>query len=134
MRLHFLISSWTNMFLFCIDSEIIIKSHIWVTEMRSSVCIWMTLDVSIHCIFSMCCWFLKHFHVFHSHFHSIFTLGPLLYHFENLGNELSIELSYEDIKNVILQYGFHIEVRRCCSLQWVVLVSTRQTPLNKPLC
>ncbi|KAM9262012.1 carnosine N-methyltransferase [Morus bassanus] len=40
------------------------------------------------------------------------NLGPLLYHFENLGNELSIELSYEDIKNVILQYGFHIEVEK----------------------
>uniref|UniRef100_A0A8B9SV23 Carnosine N-methyltransferase n=1 Tax=Anas platyrhynchos TaxID=8839 RepID=A0A8B9SV23_ANAPL len=40
------------------------------------------------------------------------NVGPLLYHFENLANELSIELSYEDIKNVILQYGFHIEVRR----------------------
>ncbi|XP_074992321.1 carnosine N-methyltransferase isoform X2 [Calonectris borealis] len=38
--------------------------------------------------------------------------SPLLYHFENLGNELSIELSYEDIKNVILQYGFHIEVEK----------------------
>ncbi|NXJ82916.1 CARME methyltransferase, partial [Trogon melanurus] len=37
---------------------------------------------------------------------------PLLYHFENLGNELSIELSYEDIKNVILQYGFHMEVEK----------------------
>ncbi|NXT33257.1 CARME methyltransferase, partial [Pelecanoides urinatrix] len=37
---------------------------------------------------------------------------PLLYHFENLGNELSVELSYEDIKNVILQYGFHIEVEK----------------------
>ncbi|KAL8203279.1 UNVERIFIED_CONTAM: Carnosine N-methyltransferase [Gekko kuhli] len=38
------------------------------------------------------------------------NLGPLLYHFENLANELSIELSYEDIKNVMLQYGFHIEM------------------------
>ncbi|KAM9509916.1 carnosine N-methyltransferase [Guaruba guarouba] len=38
------------------------------------------------------------------------NLGPLLYHFENLGNELSIELSYEDIRTVILKYGFHIEV------------------------
>uniref|UniRef100_A0A6J0TBD3 carnosine N-methyltransferase n=1 Tax=Pogona vitticeps TaxID=103695 RepID=A0A6J0TBD3_9SAUR len=38
------------------------------------------------------------------------NLGPLLYHFENLANELSIELSYEDIKNVMLQYGFRIEV------------------------
>nr|XP_032642920.1 carnosine N-methyltransferase-like isoform X3 [Chelonoidis abingdonii] len=42
------------------------------------------------------------------------NLGPLLYHFENLANELSIELSYEDIKNVILQYGFHLEVRIDC--------------------
>ncbi|KAM6363037.1 carnosine N-methyltransferase [Pluvialis apricaria] len=40
------------------------------------------------------------------------NVGPLLYHFENLGNELSIELSYEDIKNVILQYGFHMEVEK----------------------
>ncbi|XP_032297372.1 carnosine N-methyltransferase isoform X1 [Coturnix japonica] len=40
------------------------------------------------------------------------NVGPLLYHFENLANELSIELSYEDIKNVILQYGFHIEVEK----------------------
>ncbi|GAB1302263.1 Carnosine N-methyltransferase [Apodemus speciosus] len=37
------------------------------------------------------------------------NLGPLLYHFENLANELSIELSYEDIKNVVLQYGFQLE-------------------------
>ncbi|KAM4709446.1 carnosine N-methyltransferase [Discoglossus pictus] len=40
------------------------------------------------------------------------NLGPLLYHFENLANELSIELSYEDIKRVMLHYGFHIEVER----------------------
>ncbi|MGH0179511.1 UNVERIFIED_CONTAM: hypothetical protein FKN15_008786 [Acipenser sinensis] len=38
--------------------------------------------------------------------------GPLLYHFENMANELSIELSYEDIKAVILKYGFQIEVER----------------------
>ncbi|XP_066567242.1 carnosine N-methyltransferase isoform X1 [Amia ocellicauda] len=40
------------------------------------------------------------------------NLGPLLYHFENMANELSIELSYEDIKAVILKYGFLIEVER----------------------
>ncbi|XP_037061124.1 carnosine N-methyltransferase isoform X2 [Peromyscus leucopus] len=40
------------------------------------------------------------------------NLGPLLYHFENLANELSIELSYEDIKNVVLQYGFQLEVEK----------------------
>ncbi|XP_075454488.1 carnosine N-methyltransferase isoform X2 [Ascaphus truei] len=37
------------------------------------------------------------------------NLGPLLYHFENLANEISIELSYEDIKTVMLQCGFHLE-------------------------
>ncbi|KAM9330709.1 carnosine N-methyltransferase [Gastrophryne carolinensis] len=40
------------------------------------------------------------------------NLGPLLYHFENMANELSIELSYEDIKNVALQHGFHFETER----------------------
>ncbi|KAG8455258.1 hypothetical protein GDO86_001454 [Hymenochirus boettgeri] len=45
------------------------------------------------------------------------NLGPLLYHFENLANELSIELSYEDIRNVMLQYGFHIEVEKNLFLQ-----------------
>ncbi|XP_077105145.1 carnosine N-methyltransferase [Ranitomeya variabilis] len=40
------------------------------------------------------------------------NLGPLLYHFENLANELSIEVSYEDLKNVIIQLGFHFEVER----------------------
>ncbi|XP_023658956.1 carnosine N-methyltransferase [Paramormyrops kingsleyae] len=40
------------------------------------------------------------------------NLGPLLYHFENMANELSIELSYEDVKAAILKYGFQIEVER----------------------
>ncbi|XP_018615531.1 carnosine N-methyltransferase isoform X1 [Scleropages formosus] len=40
------------------------------------------------------------------------NLGPLLYHFENMANELSIELSYEDVKAAILQYGFQMEVER----------------------
>lgn len=35
-----------------------------------------------------------------------------MYHFENLANELSIEVSYEDLKNVIIQLGFLIEVER----------------------
>nr|XP_033782681.1 carnosine N-methyltransferase isoform X2 [Geotrypetes seraphini] len=43
-------------------------------------------------------------------FQEIYTeRSPLLYHFENLANEISIELSYEDIKNVVLQYGFCFE-------------------------
>ncbi|XP_073490321.1 carnosine N-methyltransferase isoform X1 [Aquarana catesbeiana] len=40
------------------------------------------------------------------------NLGPLLYHYENMANELSIELSYEDIKNVMLQHGFHFETEK----------------------
>jgi len=34
------------------------------------------------------------------------NLGPLLYHFADMPNESSIELSYEDLKKVILQFGF----------------------------
>lgn len=41
-----------------------------------------------------------------------FPLGPLLYHFENIANELSIELSYEDVRVAILKYGFHLEVKQ----------------------
>uniref|UniRef100_A0AAZ3S6V1 carnosine N-methyltransferase n=1 Tax=Oncorhynchus tshawytscha TaxID=74940 RepID=A0AAZ3S6V1_ONCTS len=41
-----------------------------------------------------------------------FPLGPLLYHFENMANELSIELSYEDVRVAILKYGFHLEVKQ----------------------
>lgn len=40
------------------------------------------------------------------------NLGPLLYHFENMANEVSIELSYEDIRSAIIKYGFHMEVER----------------------
>ncbi|KAM6965338.1 carnosine N-methyltransferase [Aplochiton taeniatus] len=40
------------------------------------------------------------------------NLGPLLYHFENMANELSIELSYEDIRAAIMKYGFQLEVER----------------------
>ncbi|XP_055055052.1 carnosine N-methyltransferase [Misgurnus anguillicaudatus] len=40
------------------------------------------------------------------------NLGPLLYHFENMANELSIELSYEDIKAAILKYGFVLELEK----------------------
>ncbi|XP_026996495.1 carnosine N-methyltransferase isoform X2 [Tachysurus fulvidraco] len=40
------------------------------------------------------------------------NLGPLLYHFENMANELSIELSYEEIKEVMLKCGFQLEMER----------------------
>ncbi|XP_008293928.1 carnosine N-methyltransferase [Stegastes partitus] len=40
------------------------------------------------------------------------NLGPLLYHFENIANEFSVELSYEDIRAAMVKLGFHIEVER----------------------
>ncbi|XP_072289421.1 carnosine N-methyltransferase [Eucyclogobius newberryi] len=40
------------------------------------------------------------------------NLGPLLYHFENMANELSVELSYEDIRTAIVKFGFQIEVEK----------------------
>ncbi|MCJ8746711.1 hypothetical protein PDJAM_G00144830 [Pangasius djambal] len=40
------------------------------------------------------------------------NLGPLLYHFENMANELSIELSYEEIKDAVVKCGFQPEVER----------------------
>ncbi|XP_028270120.1 carnosine N-methyltransferase isoform X2 [Parambassis ranga] len=40
------------------------------------------------------------------------NLGPLLYHYENIANELSIELSYEDIRTAMVKFGFRIEVER----------------------
>ncbi|KAK3599760.1 hypothetical protein CHS0354_037241 [Potamilus streckersoni] len=35
--------------------------------------------------------------------------GPLLYHYADIPNEMSIELSYEDVKNIIKQAGFVYE-------------------------
>ncbi|MED6285978.1 Carnosine N-methyltransferase [Characodon lateralis] len=40
------------------------------------------------------------------------NLGPLLYHFESIANELSIELSYEDIRTAMIKYGFLFEVEK----------------------
>ncbi|XP_034398162.1 carnosine N-methyltransferase [Cyclopterus lumpus] len=40
------------------------------------------------------------------------NLGPLLYHFENMADELSVELSYEDIRTAIVNVGFRIEVEK----------------------
>lgn len=39
------------------------------------------------------------------------NFGPLLYHFEDIPNEASFELSYADLRSVILSFGFQIEVR-----------------------
>ncbi|XP_077572234.1 carnosine N-methyltransferase isoform X1 [Stigmatopora nigra] len=38
------------------------------------------------------------------------NLGPLLYHFENMANEFSVELSYEDIRAAMVKIGFHFVV------------------------
>ena len=38
------------------------------------------------------------------------NLGPLLYHYTDIKGESSIELSYQDLKGVILQIGFIMEV------------------------
>ncbi|KAF5890125.1 carnosine N-methyltransferase-like [Clarias magur] len=40
------------------------------------------------------------------------NLGPLLYHFENMANELSIELTYEEMKEAIIKCGFVLEMER----------------------
>lgn len=48
-------------------------------------------------------------HLISMHISHVFS-GPLLYHFENMANELSVELSYEDIRTVMVKFGFCIEV------------------------
>lgn len=42
--------------------------------------------------------------------------GPLLYHYENMANELSVELCYEDIKAAMIKFGFYIEVSNAFSI------------------
>ena len=37
------------------------------------------------------------------------NFGPLLYHFTGIQNEISIELSWEDIRKIILKYNFEIK-------------------------
>ena len=41
---------------------------------------------------------------------NLFYQGPLLYHFEDIPNEYSFELSYEDLRSIIQSCGFQIEV------------------------
>ncbi|KAL4216827.1 hypothetical protein ACF0H5_024548 [Mactra antiquata] len=46
------------------------------------------------------------------------NLGPLLYHYADMPNEMSIELSYEEVKSVIEQTGFIYEkeeMKRKCN-------------------
>ena len=37
------------------------------------------------------------------------NIGPLLYHFHDIQNEVSIELSWEEVKKIILKFGFEIK-------------------------
>jgi len=39
------------------------------------------------------------------------NIGPLLYHYENMPGEISIELSLEQVKDVIVKIGFDFQVR-----------------------
>lgn len=38
------------------------------------------------------------------------NFGPLLYHWAEMSGEFSIELSYETVKKIILDFGFQFEV------------------------
>ena len=40
-----------------------------------------------------------------------FPLGPLLYHFADMPTEMSIELSWADLRDTILKFGFQMLVR-----------------------
>ena len=37
------------------------------------------------------------------------NVGPLLYHFHDIQNEVSIELSWEELKKIIIKFGFEIK-------------------------
>ena len=37
--------------------------------------------------------------------------GPLLYHYEDMGTEASLELTYAELRSVIQAVGFELEVR-----------------------
>jgi carnosine N-methyltransferase len=37
------------------------------------------------------------------------NIGPLLYHYTEMENEISIELSWDEIKKIIIGYGFEIK-------------------------
>lgn len=38
------------------------------------------------------------------------NFGPLLYHYEEMPNEFSIELSYDEFRTVVLKMGFELKV------------------------
>jgi carnosine N-methyltransferase len=40
------------------------------------------------------------------------NIGPLLYHFHDIQNEVSIELSWEEVRKIILKFGFEIKFEK----------------------
>ncbi|KAJ3192735.1 hypothetical protein HK101_006029 [Irineochytrium annulatum] len=42
------------------------------------------------------------------------NLGPLLYHFEGMKTEISIDLSLDEVKDVAKKFGFVFEIERVC--------------------
>ena len=57
------------------------------------------------------------FHLFYEAFGLLYIFvlefsipGPLLFHYADMANESSIELSYEEVRKVIIKMGFEIEV------------------------
>ncbi len=50
---------------------------------------------------------IVHLFIFYSDF--LFS-GPLLYHFADVPHEMSLELSWEDVKRIIIKTGFEILV------------------------
>ena len=53
----------------------------------------------------------------------LINIGPLLYHYSDVGNEISIELTYEEIKASLPHFGLRLVVRRsstdrCTSLSF----------------
>lgn len=64
----------------------------------------------------------------------ILNTGPLLYHWSEMPGEISIELSWEELKQVILSFGFTIEVIwRTCNLQSLVTFLAERGKEKVPL-
>ena len=51
------------------------------------------------------------------------NVGPLLYHFNGIDNEISIELSWEDLKNIIIKYNCEIKEEK-------MIISTYSSNVN----
>jgi len=54
-------------------------------------------------------WVTESLHPKSDHLTSVF-IGPLLYHFADMKDEQSIELSYDEVREVIVKVGFEFIV------------------------